>query len=643
MNNYTVSIKSLILLTALALIFVLLTSTVSATVNEHWTREAVETGTSGDRECGKIGDADNDGDNEIISGSVGYIDMHEWNGATWDRTIIDNTLGTVVVYDLVIADVDNTERNKIAAALSNNTIFLYNWTGTAWECSVVSTAVDDDESASVLDLSFGNADDLGGNKIVASTDSGDAVMFKWTGSAWSRTKICDHGNTELPNVEVADCDNDESIEVLVCEEKGGYVYHYNDGAWALESEAKINEFAINVDVADADNTGCNKVVFSTSTNDIHMLNWTGSWTETTVTSGGQTVIYDIKIGDVYNDGTNRIVSGDSDEAVKIYTWNTGTSSWDSFTVDDAAGGEVLEVTSGDADNDGLNEIVIGTGGTGDDIYMYDCHFTISDVNADGPYEAGETISVNWSLAGSALATENYINVEYWDVTAGTQFNLTNNATSATSSTSRALTGSEIGHEIDVYVYTTSNSSGGNSTAITQGDPWGYTIVNTIQGPIITSCDSAGDEINQFAPGENVSVSGTGLDPNTNYTIWIQLDKVNESDPIVSTEDPSTTSPKNETVETDAEGNFSATLIWSIPTGAAVTNTPYDIVVDNQVSGTVGTYNAADDGLDSASIAGIVAPVPDVSSLILFASGLMLAAVCFVYGGRRKGILKRGER
>ena len=525
------SIKSLVLLIALALIFVLLTSTVSATVNAPWKREAVETGTSGDRDCGKIGDADNDGDNEIISGSVGYIDMHEWNGATWSRTIIDDTLGTVVVKDVVIADVDNTGRNKIAAALSNNTIFLYNWTGSMWECSVVSTAVDDDEGAgaanAILDLSVGNADNLGGNKIVAGTDSSEAVMFKWTGSSWSRTEICDRGSqpppSPLPNVDVSDCDNDGAIEVVVCREKDAYAYYYNSGTWDVESTASIKEVALNGCVGDADNTGCNKIVVSTNSNDIYMYNWTGSWTETTVTSGSVTDIFDIKIGDVYNDGTNRIVAGDENDDVIIYTWNTGTSSWDSFTVDDAAGGEVLEVTSGDADNDGLNEIVVGTGGTGDDIFMY-------------------------------------------------------------------------------------------------------------EAPTIISCNAAGNEKNQFAPKETVYVKGDALDASTDYKIWIQLDPVSEGESIVEAEDPSTT--KGDDVTTDAQGDFPATPIWSIPEGAAVTNTEYDIVVDNQVSG-VGTYNAADDGLDSASVAGIVAPVPEASSLVLLPSGLVLISVYFVYGRRKK--------
>ncbi|CAD7767260.1 MAG: hypothetical protein DNFNHJIP_00668 [Candidatus Argoarchaeum ethanivorans] len=107
------------------------------------------------------------------------------------------------------------------------------------------------------------------------------------------------------------------------------------------------------------------------------------------------------------------------------------------------------------------------------------HFVISDVNASGSYSAGDTISVTWNLTATASATENYTNVEYWDTTDGTQFNLKSHATSETSSTSRALTDSEAGHTIAVYVYTTSSDTGDNSTAITQGDPWPYSIADAV--------------------------------------------------------------------------------------------------------------------------------------------------------------------
>lgn len=524
------SMNRVVVLGTVAVILLLLSAlAVSATVYAPWTRVGVDTATPGDKECAKIGDADNDGYNEIISANGSYIRMHEWDGSAWSMTVIDD-LGTVTVYDLIIGDLDNTGRKKIAAGLSNNTILLYNWTGTAWDCSVVSTAVDDDDtSAQVMDLHFGNADNQGGNKIVAGTDDSDVAMFAWSGSSWTRTVIVDFGggNKEVHNVDVADCDNDDQIEVTtVSENKYVKTYNYSGGSWHKESDVDTVEgVAFNLYVGDADNNGGNDIVVCTDRYNIVMWTWSGSWQETTVfgDSGEGSDIFDIKIGDVYNDGTNRIVAVDENDDVILYTWNG--NSWNSFTVDDAAGGDVKEVTSGDVDNDGFIEILIGTAG-GQDIYIYE-----------------------------AAAT-------------------------------------------------------------------------------IISCDSAGTEKNQFAPGETVYVKGQNLAPSTTYTIWIQDDQVNESDTLNSGEDPS---GSQETVTTDVNGDFNLTTpkaIWTISSGAPVTNHHYDIVADNQASGTVGTYDAGYDGLDSASVAGFVAPVPEVATALLFSSGL-LALFGYVRVRRRR--------
>jgi len=156
--------------------------------------------------------------------------------------------------------------------------------------------------------------------------------------------------------------------------------------------------------------------------------------------------------------------------------------------------------------------------------------------------------------------------------------------------------------------------------------------------LVTSCDSAGVEVNQFAPGESVYVKAEGLDASTAYKIWLQDSQVNEGDALIVGENPSSAVTPKE-VTTDGSGNFGATLIWAIPGDAPVTHHEYDIVVNKGTSEVGQTYNAADDGLDSATVAGIVAPVPDVSSLILFASGFVLVSVYFVYGRRKKEEVK----
>ena len=132
-------------------------------------------------------------------------------------------------------------------------------------------------------------------------------------------------------------------------------------------------------------------------------------------------------------------------------------------------------------------------------------------------------------------------------------------------------------------------------------------------PVITSCDDGDNGKDEFYPGDNVSVSGTGLAPETAYTLWIQNDPVNDSDTLDTSEDPS---GSQETVTTDADGNFEPVEIWSnIPAGAQMN---YDIVVDNQD----GVYTAAADGIDSAATYGITAPIPELPGVVLVSIGLL---------------------
>jgi hypothetical protein len=147
-----------------------------------------------------------------------------------------------------------------------------------------------------------------------------------------------------------------------------------------------------------------------------------------------------------------------------------------------------------------------------------------------------------------------------------------------------------------------------------------TLEGAAPNPVITSCDADGNEKNEFYPGDNVSVTGTGLAPNTNYTILIQPDPVGEGDELNTSIDPS---GAQETVKTGADGSFGQIVIWSaIPAGSQM---DYDIVVDKQDDGAnTGKYNAVSDGIDAASTeVGFTAPIPELATIALFAVGLVM--------------------
>lgn len=143
------------------------------------------------------------------------------------------------------------------------------------------------------------------------------------------------------------------------------------------------------------------------------------------------------------------------------------------------------------------------------------------------------------------------------------------------------------------------------------------------GPTVRTCDVDGREKNHFCSGEKVHVNAFGLAPTTLYKIWIQDDPVGEGNTLVGGENPNTAlTPRS--ITTDVNGNFAPLMVWSIPKNAPVTYHKYDIVIDKQGDGAnTGKYNKASDGIDSASVVGFVAPIPEFSTIAIPAGATLL--------------------
>jgi len=103
-------------------------------------------------------------------------------------------------------------------------------------------------------------------------------------------------------------------------------------------------------------------------------------------------------------------------------------------------------------------------------------------------------------------------------------------------------------------------------------------ITTLKNPTDT------EEVNNFLPSESVYAKGSGMRKNANYKIYIITDTtITEGMAIPTPVIPTVT------VTTDANGAFSATVIWS-PT---LTPGAYDIIADCQTSGVLGYYDDAD--------------------------------------------------
>jgi len=118
-----------------------------------------------------------------------------------------------------------------------------------------------------------------------------------------------------------------------------------------------------------------------------------------------------------------------------------------------------------------------TGDSSQDTWQIDCALLhtwidqIDNVEAGGPYNVGETISVTWSNYDEFGSGENYINVEYIDQDLSQQIALHSLAKTATSDTYGPIGSAQAGHTIQVWVYTASGATDNHNSAITKGNPW----------------------------------------------------------------------------------------------------------------------------------------------------------------------------
>jgi PKD repeat protein len=127
---------------------------------------------------------------------------------------------------------------------------------------------------------------------------------------------------------------------------------------------------------------------------------------------------------------------------------------------------------------------------------------------------------------------------------------------------------------------------------------------------LVSCDASGNPEGNFVPGGTVYVKGTGLAANTAYKLWVQPAPVllstigamglrtGISSILSAATDPS---GSQELITTDSNGDFSPIAVWNIASSAA-SGTRWDIVADNQSSGTIGVFDPSD-SIDNAGYPG----------------------------------------
>jgi hypothetical protein len=333
-----------------------------------------------------IGDADNDGQNDVLvglQGGIPNVQLFRYSGGMWVREDIDNHPEAVT--SVAIGDADNDGNNEIVIGkwIGTDEVSMYRWSGATWIQEIIT-----DTPEGVWSVAIGDADNDGDNEVVVGMDSttNETRMYERVGMTWIEENITDVPGA-VQSVAIGDADNDGFNEaVIAIDDTSTQVRCYQKSGenWVEDIMLDVPAPAWSVAIGDADNDALNEVVagIGIPVNGVWVIeNVSGAWQDESI--GGSTT-FSAKIGDADNDGKNEIVTSRRIMYEKIgATW----------TLDDYVSDDIdmaWAIVIGDAMNHGMNGVIAGMLGAPDGLRIY--HYVPGDLmftsHRDGEYVSG---------------------------------------------------------------------------------------------------------------------------------------------------------------------------------------------------------------------------------------------------------------
>ncbi len=263
------------------------------------------------------GDIDNDGLGELVGiGYPGKVYIYDFNGTSWSEQTLSLGTGSHPMEHLTgvaIGDADNDGANEMIIIENDctNRIAKIDWTGSSWTVGKYYFRNCGANSVAISPIDF----DLNGRKeiMIASTgyDNGFQVA-EWTGSGFTRQNV---NSMNMHSISVKDVDNDGELEVLGVNHNNhsAIIYDYNGTGWVrtiidMQLEAPGELLSDDFD-GDGDNDLMEVSYAGNPGQDskVSIRNWSGSgWNSPIyITTPHQT--NQVEFADADNDGVKELV------------------------------------------------------------------------------------------------------------------------------------------------------------------------------------------------------------------------------------------------------------------------------------------------------------------------------------------------
>jgi len=326
-----------------------------------------------------VGDADNDGKNELlIGGRDPILRVMKWDGQGYyeEAKIIDPVFGIgygiwIHIGDkwfrvsqpfgsatgFAIGDVDNDGKNEIGIAWGRH-FSAFKWNGHAYKLMGRYIIIGKEDRGTTLDCIIGDVDNDEKNEVVVTGGYGNApslLVLTWDGNKFvEKASWWGHGDIYFPWI--ADVDNDGKNEVIVGDGSNLRILKWNGNGF---NDILIDKFSghqiFGCVAKDSNNDGIKEIHVTFDYPRLCIYRWNnGSYEKIydKIWNGEDSTIEAIDVGNVDDDAMPEVAVGTN--YVHILQWN-GSGYNEEYLIN-ATHGALAVTCIGDFDNDGKNEI-----------------------------------------------------------------------------------------------------------------------------------------------------------------------------------------------------------------------------------------------------------------------------------------------